>query len=60
MLSDQLKLPQDLAQNFLQNNAKVVKHELSPDISLLLNSLSFSHFIKFVKCDTPLQRAFMH
>jgi predicted nuclease of restriction endonuclease-like (RecB) superfamily len=31
---------------------------LSPDTDLLLNSLSFSHFIELMRAETPLKRAF--
>ena len=57
-LSDQLKLPLSVEQKIQTLPIITGVSTLSPDIQLLLNQLSFSHFIAFLKCDTPLQRAF--
>jgi predicted nuclease of restriction endonuclease-like (RecB) superfamily len=48
-----------LTNNFaLKLREKQPVNQYSPDIKLLLTQLSFSHFIEFLKCDLPLQRAF--
>ncbi|MBP6659216.1 MAG: DUF1016 family protein [Chitinophagales bacterium] len=57
-LSDQFKLPPTIVQKVTTNLGQVELYAHSPDINLLLNQLSFSHFIEFIKCDMPLQRAF--
>jgi predicted nuclease of restriction endonuclease-like (RecB) superfamily len=57
-LSEQFKLPQNVIQKVTENQGEIELYSHSPDINLLLNQLSFSHFIEFIKCDTPLQRAF--
>jgi predicted nuclease of restriction endonuclease-like (RecB) superfamily len=57
-LSDQFVLPTDFNERFAHINRIVPPSTLSPDINLMLNQLSFSHFIELLKCNTPLQRAF--
>lgn len=57
-LSGQFKLPENVLEKIENQAITNTKDTLSPDIKLLLNQLSFSHFIEFLKCDTPLQRAF--
>ena len=57
-LSGQFKLLEKIIYKQTSVMAKVEVSPLSPDVKLLLNKLSFSHFIEFLKCDTPIQRAF--
>jgi predicted nuclease of restriction endonuclease-like (RecB) superfamily len=57
-LSEQFKLNKNLIDKISNAAIKIETAHLSPDIKLLLTQLSFSHFIEFLKCDTPLQRAF--
>ena len=57
-LSGQFKLLEKIIYKQTSVMAKVEVSPLSPNIKLLLNKLSFSHFIEFLKCDTPIQRAF--
>ena len=57
-LSGQLRLPLSIEQKMQTLPVVTGVSALSPDIQMLLNQLSFSHFIEFLKCDTPLQRAF--
>ena len=57
-VSEQLRLPLSIEQKLQTLPVITGVSTLSPDIQLLLNQLSFSHFIEFLKCDTPLQRAF--
>ncbi len=57
-LSGQLKLPSEIAEKIKIQVKPIARHALSPDINLLINQLSFSHFIEFLTCDTALQRTF--
>jgi predicted nuclease of restriction endonuclease-like (RecB) superfamily len=57
-LSEQLKLPHEIAEKIKTQVKPIATNSLSLDINLLINQLSFSHFIEFLTCDTPLQRAF--
>jgi predicted nuclease of restriction endonuclease-like (RecB) superfamily len=56
--SGQFRLSEKAISSMRQQATQSDAHTLSPDINMLLNQLSFSHFIEFLKCDTPLQRAF--
>ena len=53
-LSDQLKLPQHIEQKIKPNLTTLAVSDHSPDIQLLLNKLSFSLFIEFLKCERLL------
>ena len=57
-VSDQFKIVENNRNQIIQSIAKTEASPLSPDINLMLNKLSFSHFIEFIKCDTATQRAF--
>jgi predicted nuclease of restriction endonuclease-like (RecB) superfamily len=57
-LSDQFKHALLIGHFALKVQVAQTNDSLSPDINLMLTQLSFSHFIEFLKCDTPLQRAF--
>jgi DUF1016 N-terminal domain len=56
-LSGQLKLPHEIAETIKTQVKPIATNSLSLDINLFINQLSFSHFIEFLTCDTPLQRA---
>lgn len=57
-LSGQFELPSEIAEKIKTRVKPSDTNPLSIDVNLLLNQLSFSHFIEFLTCSTPLQRAF--